>query len=96
MVNMGERLKNLRLEKSLTQKQIAERVGVAISAISSYESGLRYPTYDTLVKLANIYHVSSDYLIGISPKRNIDVEGLSPEAVTLISQMVEMLRSLQR
>ena len=93
MVNMGEKLKSLRIEKNLTQKQVADRIGLAISAVSSYESGTRYPSYDVLVKLARIFHVSTDYLLGITDKRNIDVTGLSDNEIELVSQLVDMLRN---
>lgn len=92
MVNMGEKLRSLRIEKNLTQKQVADRIGLAISAVSSYESCSRYPTYDTLIKLARMFHVSTDYLLGIADKRNIDVTGLDDEDVGLISQLVDKLR----
>lgn len=92
MVNMCEKLRSLRIEKNLTQKQVADRIGLAISAVSSYESGSRYPTYDTLIKLARMFHVSTDYLLGIADKRNIDVTGLDDEDVGLISQLVDKLR----
>lgn len=92
MVNMGEKLRSLRIEKNLTQKQVADRIGLAISAVSFYESGSRYPTYDTLIKLARMFHVSTDYLLGIADKRNIDVTGLDDEDVGLISQLVDKLR----
>mgnify|MGYP003501999818 CR=1 FL=1 len=93
MVNMGEKLKSLRIEKKLTQKQVADRIGLAISAVSSYESGTRYPSYDVLVKLARIFHVSTDYLLGITDKRNIDVTGLSDNEIELVSQLVDTLRN---
>ncbi len=92
MVNMGEKLKSLRIEKKLTQKQVADRIGLAISAVSSYESGTRYPSYDVLVKLARIFHVSTDYLLGMTDKRNIDVTGLNDNEIELVSQLVDMLR----
>ena len=87
---MGEKLKSLRIEKNLTQKQVADRIGLAISAVSSYESGTRYPSYDVLVKLARIFHVSTDYLLGITNTRNIDVTGLSDNEIELVSQLVDM------
>ena len=93
MVNMGEKLKSLRIEKNLTQKQVADRIGLAISAVSSYESGTRYPSYDVLVKLARIFHVSTDYLLGITDTRNIDVTGLNDNEIELVSQLVDMLRN---
>ncbi len=91
-MNMGEKLKSLRLEKKLTQKQVADRIGLAISAVSSYESGSRYPSYDVLVRLAHIFHVSTDYLLGMTDKRNIDVTGLADDEIEIVSQLVEMLR----
>lgn len=92
-MNMGTKLKSLRIEKQLTQKQVADRIGLAISAISSYESGTRYPSFDVLIKLARIFHVSTDYLLGITDTRNIDVTGLSDKNIDLISQLVESLRN---
>ena len=93
LVNMGEKLKSLRIEKKLTQKQVADRIGLAISAVSSYESGTRYPSYDVLVYLARIFHVSTDYLLGITNTRNIDVTGLRDNEIELVSQLVDMLRN---
>ena len=89
---MGEKLRSLRTEKKLTQKQVADRIGLAISAVSSYESGSRYPSYEALIKLARIFHVSTDYLLGMTDKRNIDVTGLSDDEIEVVSQLVEMLR----
>ena len=90
---MGEKLKSLRIEKKLTQKQVADRIGLAISAVSSYESGTRYPSYDVLVKLARIFHVSTDYLLGMTDTRNIDVTELNDNEIELVSQLVDMLRN---
>lgn len=89
---MGDKLKSLRLEKKLTQKQVADRIGLAISAVSSYESGSRYPSYEVLVQLARIFHVTTDYLLGMTDKRNIDVTGLDDGEIELISQLVDTLR----
>ena len=92
LVNMGDKLKSLRTEKKLTQKQIADQIGLAISTVSSYESGSRYPSYDVLVRLAHIFHVSTDYLLGMTDKRNIDVTGLGDDEIELVSQLVDKLR----
>ena len=89
---MGEKLRSLRIEKKLTQKQVADRIGLAISAVSSQESGSRYPSYEALIKFARIFHVSTDYLLGITDKRNVDVTGLDDESVELVSQLVDKLR----
>ena len=91
-MNMGEKLYSLRIEKKLTQKQLAARIGLAISSVSSYESGSRYPSFETLIKLARIFHVSTDYLLGLTERRSIDVTGLTDEEIELVSQLVDKLR----
>lgn len=91
-MNTGEKLRSLRTEMKLTQKQVADRIGLAISAVSSYESGTRYPSYETLVKLSRMFHVSTDYLLGLTEKRSIDVTGLDDAEVELISQLVDKLK----
>lgn len=93
MVNFGEKVKLLRTQRNLTQKQLAEMSGVAVSAISSYESGNRYPSYDILISLARIFHVSTDYLLGLDNKRNIDVSDLNENEIEVIVKMVELLKT---
>lgn len=93
MVNFGEKIKKLRIERNLTQKQLAEMTGVAISAISSYESGNRYPSYDVLISLARIFHVSTDYLLGLDKPKTIDVSGLSEAEINVILHMVDVLNA---
>lgn len=91
-MNMGTQLRTLRTENNLTQKQVADRIGLAISAVSSYESGTRYPSYEALIKLSRIFHVSTDYLLGLTEKRSIDVTGLDDSEVELLSQLADKLR----
>lgn len=92
MVNMGDKLHSLRTEMKLTQKQVADRIGLAISAVSSYESGTRYPSYETLIKLSRMFHVSTDYLLGLTEKRSVDVTGLEDTEIELITQLVDKLK----
>lgn len=93
MINFGIRLKALRKEKKLTQKQLADRTGVAISAISSYEAGNRFPTYDTMVKFARIFHVSTDYLLGIEEVKRLDLTGLDEDSIELVARIADKLRN---
>lgn len=92
-MNLGERLKLLRLEKNLTQKQLATRLGVAISAVSSYESDTRFPTFDTLIHYARIFHVSTDYLLRLQPKSTLDVSDLTEEEILVVAQLVDIIRA---
>jgi transcriptional regulator with XRE-family HTH domain len=60
----NERLKRLRVEKNLVQKDIADAMHLSIRAISNYEQGIREPSLEILIKLCNYFDVSADYLIG--------------------------------
>lgn len=85
-------MKEIRLENHLTQQQVADRIGVHKSAISYYELGYRYPSYDVLVKFACVFNVSVDYLLGIDRRRTIDVTGLQENDICVVVAVVNALR----
>lgn len=89
--NFASRLKQLRTDKHLRQEQVATLIGVTKSAISAYENDLRQPSYVILVRLATLYQVSTDYLLGCANKRSIDISGLTPMEAALISEMVDSM-----
>ena len=65
IMEIGERLKQLRIKSKLTQYEVEELTGINRSTLSLYELGIRVPTIDKLMKLALLYGVSIDYLCGI-------------------------------
>lgn len=83
------RLRELRLNNGLRQKQVAKLIGVNKSAISTYENDARQPFFEILVRLANLYRVSTDYLLGQTNSRSLDLSGLSEQEAALISKLVE-------
>ena len=62
-MSLGSRLKELRIEKNTSQKQVAKDLGISITNISQYESDSRFPNEDMLKRLCSYYHISSDYLL---------------------------------
>lgn len=92
MVNFGNTLKALRLKSGMTQKDLAAKVGVTKSVISYYELSERAPSPEMLIKLASVFHVSSDYLLGIEKQDTLDISGLSQDDKDLLRTMVSTLR----
>ncbi len=92
MVVFGDILKKLRLDSGMTQKDLAIKVGVTKSVISYYELSERAPSPDVLIKLSSIFHVTTDYLLGIEKQECVDLTGLSIEDKSLIYTMVNTLR----
>lgn len=62
-MEFGELLYQLRTEQGYYQKELASYLKVTIGTISNYEKGIHYPDLNTLVKLADFFHVSTDYLL---------------------------------
>lgn len=65
MNKFGERLKELRLEKNLSQDKLAKAVGLTHTAIGLWEQGKRIPNLDAVISLAKFFNVSLDYLAGL-------------------------------
>ena len=63
---LNERLKKLRLQNGVTQKAIAEGIGVTSVSVQRFEYGTAKPKLDTVIKLADFFNVSTDYLLGRS------------------------------
>lgn len=61
----------------MTQGQVAERIGGTASIVSTYENGIRQPSYEALLRLSRLYGVSTDYLLGVSGRRTPDSQHLS-------------------
>ncbi len=92
MVNFGDKLKTLRTEAGMTQTALAKRLNVTKSVVSYYELQERTPSPDVLIQLADIFHVSTDYLLGIDHRKMIDVSDLSEEDMHLLLITIETLR----
>lgn len=63
---IGNRIKQLRTEYGMLQKDLAERLQLSQQTISLYESNKRQPDYDTLRTLAEFFNVSTDYILGVT------------------------------
>ena len=96
MVDFGEKLRRLRLEAGLTQAELAEKLSVTKSVVSYYELQTRTPSPDVLIRLAQIFHVTTDYLLGFDHKKLLDVSDLSEDDLHFLLLTIETLRSKNR
>lgn len=90
IVCLSVRLKELRNNKRLTQAQVAQYVGVTRAVISAYETDIRQPSYDVLIRLAMLYGVSTDYLLCIEGKRYVDISALSDREAAAVYEMINL------
>ena len=63
---IGQKIKELRIERGLRLKDVAEAMDLTLRAICHYEAGTREPSLATVVKLCKFFDVSADYLLGLT------------------------------
>ncbi len=92
-MSFANRIKQLRIENNLTQKDIAEKLGMTPTGISYWESGNAVPNYETLKKLADLFNVSIDFLIG-NEKTNDENDVLFRKIGKVDEEKKELLMSI--
>ncbi len=93
--DLPKKLKTLRIKYGYSQRQVADKVDVSPSIISSYETGERTPSTDVLLSLSNIYNCSVDYLLGkqsAEPPVILDTEGLTDKQIQAIKILIESMK----
>ncbi|SUB75028.1 helix-turn-helix domain-containing protein [Peptoniphilus indolicus] len=76
MLSFGARLKNLRISSDMTQLDLSKKLNVSRATVGRYETEERFPDKETLIKLADIFNVSLDFLLGREYK-NINISSIT-------------------
>lgn len=82
-MDFAKRLKILREEKKLSQRELAKLMNMAPSTLAMYEVGKREPNYEILNRIADFFSVTTDYLLGRSPLRQLSINDLDIESIEL-------------
>lgn len=86
-----ERLKKLRLERGLSQPDIASRLGIPLTTYRSYEQGKREPNNETILKISDVLNTSTDYLLGNDVIKAADANSsLSHEEQRFLSNFINL------
>lgn len=100
---MKDQLQELRKEKKFTQEEAADKFGVKLSTYQKYERDAISPPYDILIKIADFYNVSTDYLLGrtdikamagTTPAEQLDVTAAEQEIIRRYTEFPEEVRLL--
>ena len=92
MVDFGNRLKALRLRENMSQAQLAQKLDLTKSVISAYETGIRLPSYDVLIHIAKIFNVTTDHLLGVEKKYEIDLSGLTDAEINALLELIKAMK----
>ena len=99
--NFSDNLKEARLKSGLSQKDVAENIGVAKSTYSLYESGNREPNVNTIKKISDCLNVSADTLLGLDEKpltmaAHFDGEEYTESELDEIRQFAEFVKNKRK
>lgn len=94
--DFGENLKHLRKSLDLTQKDFGSKVGLSKAVVSKYENGMGYPSFDVLVRIAQYFGVTTDYLLGVARGKTVDVSHLTDSQVSVILQIIAEFKNANK
>lgn len=83
-----DRIKQLREQAGYSQAQLAKRLDVTRSSVNAWEMGLSMPTTQYVVTLAMLFHVSGDYLLGLTASSSIVLDGYTQEEIELLYKLI--------
>lgn len=86
--DFGETLKKLRKGHNLTQRELGSIIGLSKAVISKYETGLGYPSFDVLIRIAQYFGVTTDYLLGMADSKTINATGLTDSQIDILHHLI--------
>lgn len=86
---LGKRIYELRTALGWSQVQLAEKLNISKQAVSNWENENIQPSIEMLVRLARLFHTSTDYLLGLNDSQIINVDGLPVSFVAHLMQIIE-------
>lgn len=92
---LGQRISELRTALGWSQVQLAKRLGVAKQTVSNWENENIQPSIEMLVRLARLFNVTTDYMLGLEDIPRLNIEGIPNSVVAHISQLIDDFREKQ-
>lgn len=89
---VADRIRKLRENKNLTQAELAKRLCITRSSVNAWEMGISVPSTQYIVELANIFNVSTDYLLGVDSSATVCVAGLTEKDIQLVHEIIDHLK----
>lgn len=93
---VADRIKVLREQSDMTQAELARRLGITRASVNAWEQGISVPSTQCIVELAEMFKVSTDYLLGVDTSASVSVAGLNEKDIQLIHSIILHLREKQK
>ena len=90
---IADRIKSLREKNNNTQSELAKQLGITRSSVNAWEMGISVPSTQYIVELAHIFHVSTDFLLGVDDTSSVSVAGLTEKDIELVHSLISHLKN---
>ncbi len=90
---LSQRIRQLRMAQNISQVELAKRLGISKQSVSNWENDNILPSIEMLLKLSDVFHTSTDDLLGRSCDRYLDITGVSENAAAHLQLLVDDLRT---
>ena len=90
---VAERIKHLRETNNLTQSSLAKKLNVTRSSVNAWEMGISVPSTALIVDLARLFHISTDYLLGLDENVTLDISSLNEKEIMILYELIEYFKS---
>ena len=88
---LNERIRKLRQERNWSQVDLAKKLNVTKQSVSNWENDNIQPSIEMLVKLAEVFSVSTDYILGLEERRYLEITGLSDVEIAHVQLVIRDL-----
>ena len=92
---IADKIKILREGQGLTQSELAKRLGITRSGVNAWEMGISVPSTQYLVELAQLFKVSTDFLLDLPTTATISVDGLTDREIAAVTEIIACYRAKQ-
>lgn len=89
---IANKIKILRENKGLSQKDLADKLGITRSSVNAWEQGISVPSTQYILELANLFEVSTDYLLNFKNDNAINIDGLNDKEVKIILELINYFK----
>ncbi len=92
---VADRIKSLREQNGMTQAALAKKLSVTRSSVNAWEMGISVPSTTLLVEVAKLFHVSTDFLLGLQETATLDVSYLNDSEILILENLISYFRSVR-
>lgn len=88
IIQTADRIKELRELNGYTQSELARKLSVTRTSVNAWEMGISVPTVEKIIDLSKLFHVSTDYILGVEDSHTINISTLATDERELIHRML--------